>query len=192
MNWLHLHRRSAWIIGLSLLLPALLYVNVLFNLLGVRQEFQSGIESLEPRLARLQGLINHQEQLSESAGEVDRRVLGLVYPAADDRTTVAAKLQKDVRQMLVDAGLSVSNSQVLPVREKEMFDYVSVKLTVTGDIAGLNAALVELAAFVPLVLVESLDVWPRRDSRRGSKAAGDDKQQSMTATLQLLSLRAAQ
>lgn len=192
MNWLRSHRRSAWIIGLTLLLPALLYINALLGLIGLRQEYQSGIDALAPRLARLQGLIDHEEQLREAAGAVDQRVLGLVYPAGEDRATVSARLQKDVRQILVDAGLSVSNSQVLPLRERDLFDYVGVKITVTGEIDGLNAALANLSVFQPLVLVESLDVWPKRDSRRRSAAGESDQgKQLVNATMQLLSLRSA-
>lgn len=193
MNWVRSHRRSAWIIGLTILVPALLYLNALSGLLNLRQEYQSGIDALSPRVARLQGLIDHEDQLREAAGEVDQQVLGLVYPASDDRATVSARLQKEVRQMLVDAGLSVSNSQVLPLREKDLFDYVGVKITVTGDVAGLNAALTSLSLFQPLVMVESLDVWPKRESRRRSGTTENSEgEQVVNATMQLLSLRAVQ
>jgi general secretion pathway protein M len=193
VNWVRSHRRSAWIIGLTILVPALLYLNALSGLLSLRQEYQSGIDALSPRIARLQGLIDHEVQLREAAGEVDQQVLGLVYPASEDRATVSARLQKEVRQMLVDAGLSVSNSQVMPLREKDFFDYVGVKITVTGDVAGLNAALTSLSLFQPLVLVESLDVWPKRESRRRSGATeSSEGRQVVNATMQLLSLRAVQ
>lgn len=188
MSWLRLHQRSAWIIGLTLLLPTILYINTLLSLLGQRQDYQAEIDRLEPRVARLQGLIEFEDQLRSSAGEVDSRVLNLVYPAEDDRATVAAGLQKEMRQILVEAGLSVSNSQVLPVREEEMFDYIGVKLTVTGSLVGLDAALARIAAYMPLVIVESLDAWPQRITRRSEQS---DKQ-VVNVTLQLLSLRALQ
>lgn len=188
MSWLRLHQRSAWIIGLTLLVPVVLYLNMLFSLLGMRQGYQSDIDSLEPRVARLRGLVAYEEQLRSAAAEVDGGVINLVHPATDDRATVAAKLQKDVRQVLVDAGLSVSNSQVLPAREQEMFDYISVKLTVTGDIAGLDDALETLSGYMPIVIVESLDVYPKRATRRSA----DSDKQRITAILQLLSLRAIQ
>lgn len=188
MNWLRSHPRSAWIIGLTLLLPALLYLNALLALLDMRRDYQSQIGGLEPRIARLQGLIAHEEQLRVAAGEVDMRVVDLVYPAAEDRATVSTRLQKEVREMLVEAGLSVSNSQVLPVREQDLFDYVGVKLTVTGDLASLDAALVAIASYMPLLLVESLDVLPRGAGRRSA----DSDEQAISATLQLLSLRALQ
>ena len=93
-----------------------------------------------------------------------------------------------MRQILVEAGLSVSNSQVLPVREEGVFDYIGLKLTVTGSVASLDAALAAIAAYRPLLLTESLDMWPNRT--RGRKGEAD--QQTVSASLQLLSLRAVQ
>jgi general secretion pathway protein M len=163
-------------------------MNLLLDLNGLRQDYQSEIDGLEPRIARMQGLIEHQEQLAAAAGKVDKQIVNLVYPASADRATVSAALQTGVRQILVDAGLSITNSQVLPVREEAAFDYIGIKLTVTGRIDSLDAGLVALAAYMPLLLVESLDVWPSRTSRRKS----DAPVQTINATLQLLSLRAVQ
>jgi general secretion pathway protein M len=101
---------------------------------------------------------------------------------------VSARLQTSVRQILVEAGLSITNSQVLPVREEDTFDYIGLKITVDGDIAALDIALSAIAGYRPLLLVESLDVWPARSSRR----KGQQETQVISASMQLLSLRAAQ
>lgn len=188
MNWLQEHSRSAWIVGLTLLIPLVIYLNALFGFFGLRQEYQAGIDQLQPRVARLRGLIESQDLLRDSVAEVDSQVINLVYPATDDRATVSANLQKEMRQLLVDAGLSVTNSQVLQVRERGMFDHIGIKLTVAGDLDSLDKALVSLGEYLPLVLVESLDVWPRQKNRRSKDTAG----QTLTATVQLLSLRAVQ
>jgi len=185
VNWFRTNRRSAWIVGVTLLLPLLFFLNAVVGILSVRHEYQSSIDNLEPRIARLRGLIEKEDQLQQVAVEVDRRIPGLVYTASQDRATVSANLQQEVRQLLVDAGLSVTNSQVLPVREQELFDYIAVKVTVSGTLANLDAALSSLGSYMPLVLVESLDIFPRRSSRRNKAAT----EQAVTATLQLLSLR---
>ena len=188
MIWLKSNQRLVWIVGLTLIVPAVLYLNVLFSLLGLRQDYQVEIERLEPRVARLQGLLEYEDQLRESAGKVDKQVVNLVYRATSDRAAVSATLQTSVRQILVEAGLSVSNSQVLPVREEGVFDYIGLKLTVTGSVASLDAALAAIAAYRPLLLTESLDMWPNRT--RGRKGEAD--QQTVSTSLQLLSLRAVQ
>ena len=101
---------------------------------------------------------------------------------------MATTLQKDVRQILVEAGLTVSNSQILAVREEDAFDYIGLKLTATGDIAALDAALSAIAGYLPVLLVEELDIWPQRTGSRG----GEAQQQELSVSLQLLSLRASQ
>ena len=188
MNWLRTHQRTAWICGLTLLLPALLYLDLLLGLWGLRQDTQAEIERLQPRVARMQGLVDHEDQLREAAGKVGSQVLDLVYPAAEDRAEVAATLQKNVRDILTEAGLSVTNSQVLQAREQGNFDYIGVKLTVSGDLVALDEALAGLAAHLPLVLVEALDVYVKRRSRNKD----EPEQQLITAAIQLLSLRSPQ
>jgi general secretion pathway protein M len=188
VSWLRANQRTAAIVGLTLLLPVYLYLNTLFGFLGLRQEYQSEIDRQIPRIARLQGLIEHEEQLRQSAQAIESQMLSLAYPVAEDRAAVAARLQKDVRQILVEAGLSVTNSQVLPVKEAEMFDYIGLKVTVNGSLDGLDEALAELSTYTPLLLVESLEVWPNRS--RAKK--GEPEVQLLSASLQVLSLRAIQ
>jgi general secretion pathway protein M len=184
MSWLQSHRRSAWICGLSLLVPVLFYMNALLGLSGVGQAYQSDIDNLIPRIARLRGLVGHESQLRDASTRSGKGVAGLAYPAAGDAATVSTALQTSVRQILTEAGLTLSNSQVLPVREKDNFDYISIRLTVEGDLSGLDAALTGIARFRPLLLVESLNVSPVRSARNRAPT------QRIKATLQLLSLRA--
>jgi general secretion pathway protein M len=187
MNWLRTHKSSAWICGLTLLVPVLLYLDALLGLWSVRQDYQADIDRLLPRMARLEGLIAAEEDLQVAAAQVDRQVLDLVYPASEPQAEVSASLQKQVREVFTDAGLSVTNSQVLPVKEQGNFDYISIKLLVSGDMNGLDAALAGIGAYMPLILVESLEISPSRQSRRSV----DNETQEVTASLQLLSLRAA-
>ncbi len=185
MNWLRSHQRSAWICGLTLLLPVLLYLNGIGNLWQVRAGYQDEINRLEPRIARWQGLEEREQELREAADLGTSRMVGLVYPPEGDNAASATSLQKDARQLFTDAGMEITNSQVLPVRQEANFDYIGVKLTVAGDLASLDAALAAVGEFSPLLLVEALDIWPIRVRR------GQPEGQQVTANLRLLSLRAA-
>jgi general secretion pathway protein M len=184
VNWLRSHLRSASICALTLLIPLFLYLNALLGLWGVRLASQAEIDYSKPRIARLRGLIGHESALRDSSALARQELEERVYPASSDRATVSATLQSSVRQILSDAGLSVSNSQVLPAREDENFDQIVIRLTATGDIAGLNTALTAIAEYKPLLVVESLEVRPEEGRR------GDAKSQTVFATMQLLSLRA--
>lgn len=184
MNWLRSHKRIAWVCGLTLLLPLFVYLNTLFGLWEMRIAYQSDIDHLTPRIARLQGITGYEGQLRDSAAQGSKEVVKRVYPASGDRATVSAQLQTNARHIFSEAGLTVSNSQVLPLREQENFDYISIRLTVEGDLSALDTALAEIADFRPLLLVESLDMRPLRSGRKVKGA------QVVSATLQLLSLRA--
>ena len=165
-------------------LPALLYVNTLLGVWGMHRDAQSDIDNLMPRIARQYGLIEHEDELRDASNLARRGVATLVYPASRDAASVSTTLQTSIRQIFSDAGLTVSNSQVLPVREKEHFNYINVNLTVQGDISGVDAALTDIAEFRPLLLVESLEMRPLRSGRSGAK------DQIVVVSLQLLALRA--
>jgi general secretion pathway protein M len=98
---------------------------------------------------------------------------------------VAATLQAEVRQLLAEAGLQVTNSQVLPTRNEDAFDFVGLKVTVTGSLPAFDAGLARLHAFRPMLLVESLDAFPARVRA----ARGEPSPQQLTAVIELLALR---
>lgn len=187
LEWVRTHRRSAAICGLTLLVPALVYLNLLGKAWSLRAEYQDEIQRLQPRIARLSGIKAHEEELTAAASSARQMIDRLVHPVTTDRAEVSAALQNDVWQLLTDAGLSVSNSQVMPLREGEQFDYIGLKLTASGEIAALDDALADLADFTPIVILESLDIWPNRD--RGSRD-GSPPVQHVTASMKLVSLRA--
>ena len=186
MNWLAAHRRSVWVCAVTLLIPLCLFIYALLGTWGPGSEYQSDIDSLTPRIARLHGLSNYEEQLREASGSAGQALRTLAYPALADAAAVSADLQTDIRQLVGATGLSVSNSQLLPVTRKDRFDYIRIRLTLEGDLSGLDDALTGFAQFKPLLLVESLDVRPQRALR--SKAGS----QRMTARVQLFSLKVAQ
>ena len=186
--WLEANRQSAILVGVTAALPLALLLYFAADLLGMRAQYQREIDRLEPRIARLRGLVESEELLDSSRNNIGTRVQNLVYPASEDRAAVSAALQKNVREIASDAGLTVSNSQVLKVKEEEGFDRIGLKLTVSGNMAALDTALLDLATYLPLLLVESIEIWPDRQSRKKD----EQPHQSLTASLQLLSLRSVQ
>lgn len=184
--WIKSHSRSATICGVTLLVPLIVYLKLFLGVWGLRAEYVADIDRLEPRIARLQGIKAFESELRDSSGQVQQQLKSLAYPASSDRASIAAALQTDVRQLMSEAGLSVSNSQVLPLREEERFDFIGVKLTVSGSLDALDGALEKLNEFAPVVIIESLETWPARQSRK----KGAPEVQSVTASLRLVSLRA--
>jgi general secretion pathway protein M len=185
-QWLTDNRGPAVLVGLTIALPLTLLIYLISDFWLMRGDYQGEIERLQPRIARLRGLIESEQRLESAADTVQGRLQNLVYPASEERTAVSAALQNSVREIMSDAGLSVLNSQVLPVVKEERFERIGIKLTLAGDIAALDTALADVTTYVPLLLVESLEIWPERQSRGREREAG----QTLNANLQLLSLRA--
>jgi general secretion pathway protein M len=184
VSWWRAHRRSAVLVGVTLLLPLLILLRGLFGVVALATDYASERARIEPRIARLQGLMEREEALREASDAAQQELRAIAYAATQDATVLAASLQADVRQIMDDAGLSVSNSQVMPAREDQFFEQVAVKLTVSGSLEALDSALIGIAAFRPQLLVESLDAFPARQRERGKPA-----QQNVTMVLQLMALR---
>lgn len=185
--WVQRHRRAAVLVGITLLVPVWLFVWALGEILSVRGEYRDQIDFMAPRIARLQGLIDHEDAIRAALEGSGATVANEIYAGQGDAASVSATLQAEARDILIDAGLEVTNSQVLPVRKHERHDYVGVKLVAQGDIEALDAALTALLAFRPRMFVETIDVIPRR-VRSGANAVAE---QTITVTIQLLSVRAA-
>ncbi|MEP6389138.1 MAG: type II secretion system protein GspM [Halioglobus sp.] len=191
MNWVKLHPRSTVLVLITILLPLYIYLSILLGLVGIRSEGVQDIERIEPRLGRLLGLLQSEDTLAESAGKAEQSIAGLVYGSSDNAESVAANLQTSVRQILTDGGLAVVNSQVLPPAQRSAFEHVGLRLTARGSLAGLDAALAEIAAFRPMLLIEMVEARPTRTANRRN-ATEAESAQTLDITLQVFSLRAAQ
>lgn len=186
MNWFKTYQKSALIVGISLLIPLLLVLYLFTDFWVMRQSYQKEIERLRPRIARMVGLMEVEEQLQLSVAGLGSQVANLVYPPTGDSAAISAALQRDIRQIMTDAGLTVLNSRILPLVQEERFDRIGLTLTVSGGLDALDAALLEMADYKPLILIDSIDIKPRRVSRSGGKNGA----QIVTASIQLLTMRA--
>lgn len=188
-SWLQVNRKAAVLVGLTLSVPLAVLLYLSTDLLMVRSDYQDQIDRLEPRIARLRGLAKSEKKLQAVYKKVESSLGELAYSAEEDSDSVATSLQKNVRTIISAAGLSVANSQVLPVKQEDGFDQIRLKLTVKGDVSALDAALMQLTNYKPLLLVESVEIWPDRQPRRRKGEASAVQQ--LTASLQLMSLRPA-
>lgn len=181
MSWLRTHRLSAVLVALSLAVPAALLLSLLVRGLALGLGVGAQIDRLEPRIARMEGVLLEADALARAAREAQATLASLAYGPEEDPAALAATLQADLRRLLEEAGLDVSNSQVLNRRELERFDLVAIKLTSAGTLEALDNALVAIAAFRPALLLESVDVFPT--PRAGGNA------QDVTAVLRVGALR---
>jgi len=171
-------------VGITLLLPGLFYIYALAALLGLGGGYAEERTRLEPRVARLAGMLEEREAVLAQSNSAAEALAERVYPAQDDVSALSASLQSRVRQLFADAGMQVRNSQVLPPRDREHFQQVAIKVTVEGTLPALDAALAAVARERPRLLVESFETYPARYSRM---ADGDG--QVLTVVMEIFALR---
>ena len=169
--------RPTIVVGTSMGLVLLVLLWALLYFWSLRQDFVREIEAIEPRTSRLLGMMQSAEQLETTSGEARGVLRDLVLPAGRDSASVAASLQQDVREVMTDAGLSVTGSQILPTRRAEGYDRLILDLKVEGNVDSMDEALAELELLRPMVFIESVKIKPSRS--RTSRRRKQQQQQSV-------------
>ncbi len=187
MNWVRDNRKDAFIVSLTVAVPFVLVVFIVVSTWATGHSYQEEIDSLQPRIARLMGAKQAEEQLLTAAQKAESRMQNLVYPSTENPDTVSATLQKNVRGVMSEAGLGVADSRIEPTRREGQFDVIGLTVSVTGTIDSLDAALREIVAYTPLLLVTSLDVTLARTS--GRSVSGQQEEQALSVKMHLLALR---
>lgn len=120
---------------------------------------QGLLADLEPRYARLAGLLQHQADLKASTVKVNEQLVRLTYPATQDVTQAGNDAQQRIRNIFAESRLDIISIQVLPPpKEESKFDRIPINLRVEGDLAGIQGALLKLSGQSPIVLVDSLSL----------------------------------
>ena len=107
------------------LLITLLMAGALALLAGVgiftyqkHQWAQSRLDELEPRYARLKGLMASTAEIEQVKSQAQATIARYVYPAEQDASQVGNAAQQRVRDLFTAAGLQIVSSQVLPAMTK--------------------------------------------------------------------------
>jgi general secretion pathway protein M len=181
--------RTNLVVGLTLvaLLLALLYA--IGSLWSLRQEFVGTIDQLKPRIARLNGITQSEEQLAAAAALIEESLLELAYPAEGDVATASANMQQRVRTLLSGAGLTVVGSQILPPVQQEGLQLLRLDVSAQGSVDGLEAALADIREVRPVVMIATLSVKPERRARADARAGDGEDVRTLSARLRLTSFR---
>jgi len=188
MKWLRLHRKDALVISLTLLLPLYAFLHLATSFVQHSLESRDEIAKITPRISRLLGLVDSEQKMQESLLIVSDGSKSLTYPSTEEESVISATLQAELRRIMTEAGLTVSNSQVQKMRREGKFDHIGLNVTSLGTIEALDLALAGLESYRPLVLIESLNVYPNRKK----SAAQTNYRQTVTARFKLTSLRVTQ
>lgn len=120
-------------------------------------EVQKSLTDLEPRYARLLGLIEQQSTLKGLGDQAAAQLVRLAYPASQDPTQTGNDAQQRIRTLFADSRLDIVSIQVLPPPKGDgPFERIQINLRVEGELVGIQSALSALAAQTPRVLVDSV------------------------------------
>ena len=122
------------------------------------QWVENNLSSLEPRYARLQGLVDNRTQLRELSAKVEEALALQVYPSAMDVAKAGNETQQRIRSIFAESKLDIISIQVLPAKDEGPFGRISISLRVEGDLAGIQSALEKLDAVTPVVKLDSMSL----------------------------------
>lgn len=156
-------RRSVLLTSAFLLLVMVFFVGELVWRYGWAY---GELEQIEPRHARLAGLLSKTEQLKLAQVAIEADLGARAYPVHVGADRIGTELQQRLRRMAEAVGMSVANSQILPVRQEGPLEDVQVVITLEGSSQSLRNLLVKLESERPALHVAAAVLQP--SSARGS------------------------
>lgn len=144
-----------WVTILMVLIP-------LFGLAGfVWQKHNwatDRLAELEPRYARLQGLLGSQVELDTAVRNSQNITLKYAYPANLGVTQAGNDAQQRIRAAFVDSRNSVESIQVLGSKDVDGFQRIGIVVQVDSTLPDILEALLKLRDQTPVVLVDSFSL----------------------------------
>lgn len=155
------------------------------------------IDHSAPRIARLKGYELARDEIEVAASAVEAALQELAFSDVRDENQVGARLQQILRGFAEESGLTVGGSQLLPLRDRETapegFALLRVQLNMTGLPDALNAFLLEVYQYTPLLDVNKLVVGKDlRGNNRRSKDATPDELQTLRLDVHISALLVTQ
>jgi len=142
-----------------------------------------GIAAVEPRYARLAGLVRAEKRLQQSLELAGRQLAALAVPKEVDAARAGADLQQKARELAEAAGLQVAASQIFPARMEDELERIWASLTLEGDLAQVQNFLLVLREQRPRMQITTMTIQP--DSRRIGRGNG----QGVLVTLEISRFR---
>ena len=116
------------------------------------------LSELEPRYARLLGLLSRTTELDKGIADGNALLLRHTFPASQDVSQAGNAAQQRLRDLFTGAGLEVVSSQILPAKGVKEYDRIALSVRVEGQASGLQAAWVALKGISPTIWVEGFTV----------------------------------
>lgn len=148
---------TLWLLAAALLALLLLVWAASLTLLKHR-EAADRLADIEPRHARLAGLLQSSDRFVQADGVIQANLAEFVYPADIDASQTGNAALQRVRELAAARGLRVSSSQTAAPRDENGFDRIGLNLRVEGEWPQLVDLLRELPQQRPLIYYNALQI----------------------------------
>ena len=128
---------------------------------GVHQRAAARLAELEPRHARLAGLLQSGERLTQAQQALQANLAQFVHPPEADAAQLGNTVLQRVRELATTQGLRVTSSQTAAPREDKDqpgFGRIGVSLRVEGDWPQLQGLLRALPAERPAIYSDTMQL----------------------------------
>ena len=128
---------------------------------GVHQRAAARLAELEPRHARLAGLLQSGERRTQSQQALQANLAQFVHPPEADAAQLGNTVLQRVRELATTQGLRVTSSQTAAPREDKDqpgFGRIGVSLRVEGDWPQLQGLLRALPAERPAIYSDTMQL----------------------------------
>ncbi|MCL1961095.1 MAG: type II secretion system protein GspM [Desulfovibrionaceae bacterium] len=146
-----------WLLAGALLLLALL-TSAVAKVIAVHRNAASRLEQIEPRHARIAGLLQSSEPLAQAGQAIEANLTEFAYPADGEAGQTGNLTLQRVRDAASARGLRVASSQVAAPREDKGFERIGLSLRVEGDWEQMQALLAELARQRPAIYSQTVQI----------------------------------
>lgn len=147
-------RRDLAVVLVTLGLVLVLLILVGWYLHGKYQWATQRIAEVEPRHARLSGLIANKDSLAQAQVQAMDRLAQYLHPSGQDANQVGNEVQQRIRSVLSSSGLSIISTQVLAAKDEKNFERIPLSVRAEGDMMAVQLALAALDEQKPAILTE--------------------------------------
>lgn len=117
------------------------------------QQYESRLESIEPRIARFEGALGEQEAIRSALGRQRDALEKVVYVSVQETNRLGAEVQQRIRDAVSGTGVSVAGSQVRIAKPEDdrPWGLITVTLNLESGVSELIAAMAALRELRPIV-----------------------------------------
>lgn len=188
MKFFNTHSRSELIVFISVFVVCVVIFFGCVLLISKYHRYSRNVSDLKPKITRLAGLIKSEEQLQVLELGAAGELLDLIYSVDDDTNAVGALMQQEIRAIFERSEMNVTGSQIISRKAETEFIHVGLNASLRGRLDTLEDALIQLESMRPVVVVERIEIKPRRQRRR--RGGNNVPEQMVDVRIQLTSFKA--